>query len=51
MDMSPIAYIEPPTIPAGMTVADYRRMRGSQRKSLATRLRTLLSPQSPRLGL
>ena len=37
---TPIAYIEPPTIPAGMTVADYRRSRPPQRKPLTVRLRS-----------
>jgi hypothetical protein len=39
---TPIAYIEPPTIPAGMTVAQYRRSRRLQRRSLMARLRSPL---------
>ena len=35
---TPIAYIEPPTIPAGMTVTEYRRSRRRQRKPLRQRL-------------
>jgi hypothetical protein len=38
---TPIAYIEPPTIPDGMTIAEYRRSRRAQRKRLVARV---LSP-------
>jgi hypothetical protein len=44
--MEAIGYIEPPTIPAGMTIADYRRARRTPPKPLASRLIGLLSPSA-----
>jgi hypothetical protein len=40
-------YIEPPTIPAGMTIAEYRRTRTPRARPLASRVLARIRPAGP----